>query len=556
MKLTLACVLLSTTFLAPAWADDINAPSHIDSVTVFPHGADVVRVSDVTLLAGEHTLVLDDLPGTIDTQSIRVEGEGGVGLEIASVDSKLVQLSSIDVDAQRRAIGADIEKLMDERSALDQTLLDSDYQKKLLLSLADKQLVPATSTETVKAVDATQLGGLVDLVGARLSTISKTMHDAQLRQRAIDKLIADLQLKSQALAPDDRARVQVLVHIAAATATQGKFRLSYRVQEAGWVPFYDARMLLSAKGEAAKLNIVRRAEVAQSTGESWDDVALTLSTARPLGSTAAPELGEDELQTVMTNQLRGGVATSTPAPIEKETDELKKDKSEMADMPASAPILQRQAEIQMAGFNANYLITGRVSVDNTGTSKKVRISTDDFDAKLQAVAVPRLDATAYLTASFTLKGDAPMLPGVVNLYRDGMFMGQGSLPLLSAGEDGKLGFGADDMIKVKRAEVKRNSGDEGLLTTSHVQELAWDISVTNLHDTMIPMTVIDRTPFSTQADVTVAALPDSTPATSNDFEKRRGVLAWSFDLEPKAEKVIKTGYKVTSPKTVNIGLNE
>jgi len=112
------------------------------------------------------------------------------------------------------------------------------------------------------------------------------------------------------------------------------------------------------------------------------------------------------------------------------------------------------------------------------------------------------------------------------------------------------------MIKVKRAEVKRNSGDEGLLTTSHVQELAWDISVTNLHETMIPITVIDRAPFSTLADVTVAALSDSTPATATGFEKRRGVLAWSFDLEPKAEKLIKTGYRVTSPKTVNIGLSE
>jgi hypothetical protein len=33
-------------------------------------------------------------------------------------------------------------------------------------------------------------------------------------------------------------------------------------------------------------------------------------------------------------------------------------------------------------------------------------------------------------------------------------------------------------------------------------------------------------------------------------------LAWNFDLEPKAEKAIKTGYKVTSPKSANISLNE
>ncbi len=559
MKIALAAVLLSTTFLAPAFAEDIKATSHVDAVTVFPQGADVVRVTEATLSAGEHTLILDDLPGTIDAQSIRVEGIGGEGLEISSVDSKLVQLSSVEYDAQRKVIDGQIEALNDERSGLDQVISDADYQRKLLLSLADKQLMPATSTETIKTVNVTELGGLVDLVGARLGAISKTTHDAQLRQRAIDKLIADLQIKASALAPSDVAHVQVAVHIAAAAQTLGKFKLSYRIQEAGWQPFYDARMTLPTKDEAAKLNIVRRAEVVQYSGESWNDVALTLSTARPLGATAAPELGEDPIQVAIYDDLKSkayadGGAAPAAAPMEAKKDEnmLGQIAKEVADKPA----LQREAILQVAGFNANYIIAGRVSVDNTGTAKKVRIGTDDFAAKLQAITVPRLDPTAYLTAFFTVKGDAPLLPGIVNLYRDGMFMGQSSLPLLSAGEDGKLGFGADDMIKVKRAEVKRNSGDEGILTTSHVQTLAWDISVTNLHEVMIPVTVIDRAPFSTQEDVTVETLPDSTPATVKDFEKRRGVLAWNFDLEPKAEKAIKTGYRVTSPEAVNISMNE
>jgi uncharacterized protein (TIGR02231 family) len=558
MKFTLAAFLLATTCLAPALAEDVRAPSHIDSVIVFPQGADVVRVSEVTLQPGEHTLILDDLPGTIDTQSIRVEGIGGAGLEIASVDSKLIQLSSDAVDVQRKVIDDQTEKLSDERAGLDQVISDAEYQRKLLLSLADKQLMPASSTETIKAVDATQLGGLVDLVGARLSGISKVLHDAQIRQREIDKQVADLELKASALAPDDDAHVQVSVHIAAAVQTEGKFKLSYRVQEAGWVPFYDARMTLPAKGEAAKLNLVRRAEVTQSTGESWSDVALTLSTARPMGATAAPELREDEIQIEDERKKEKILGRLEELPQAAPTEV-----GGMADLniaPAKAradkPIMQRQAEMQMAGFNANYLISGRVTVDNTGTAKKVRIGTDEFAAKLQAITVPRLDTTAYLTASFSVKGDAPLLPGVVNLYRDGMFMGQGSIPLLSSGEDAKLGFGADDLIKVKRAEVKRNSGEEGILTSSNVQELAWDISVTNLHDVLIPVTVIDRAPFSTQENITVVALPDATTATVKDFEKRRGVLAWVFDLEPKAEKAIKTGYKVTSPKAVNISLNE
>jgi uncharacterized protein (TIGR02231 family) len=547
----------------PAFADDIKAPSHIDAVTVYPQGADVVRISSVDLKPGEHTLLLEDLPGSIDPQSIRVEGAGNSGLEITSVDSKLVELSSVDIDAKRKVINDQIEALMDERSGLDQTVVDAQAQQRLLMSLADKQLQPGSTTETVKTVDATALGNLVDLVGARLTTISKSIHDAQLRQKAIDKLVADLNISAESLAPDEAAHMQVAVHVVASAAMTGSVKVSYRIGGAGWQPFYDAKLAIPAKGQKAKLEIIRRAEVMQNTGEAWDNVAMTLSTARPTGSTAAPDMGEDPIQVALAEAL-GRVESDANAPAAAApmiADDKRKDESgstflaQNALKKADVMAIQRQAVIQMAGFNANYVIQGRVSVDNTGAAKKVRIATDQFDAALQAITVPRLDPNAYLTAAFTMKSDAPYLPGVVNLFRDGMFMGQGSLPQLSVGEDAKLGFGADDLIKIKRAEVKRNSGKEGIITSSNVQQLAWDMSVTNLHDVTIPVTVIDRKPFSTDASITVETLPDMTVPSVIDLDKKRGVLAWNFDLEPKAQKDIKTGYKVTTPEAVHISLN-
>ena len=563
MKINFVALLLVSSAFTPAFADDIKTLSHIDAVTVYPQGADVVRVSSVDLKAGEHTLLLEDLPGSIDPQSIRVDGAGNSGLEITSVDSKIVELSSADIDAKRKVINDQIEMLMDERSGLDQTVSDAQAQQRLLMSLADKQLQPGSTTETVKTVDATALGNLVDLVGARLTTISKSIHDAQLRQKAIDKSVADLNVRAGSLAPDEVAHMQVSLHVVASAAMTGSVKVSYRIGGAGWQPFYDAKLAIPAKGEKAKLEIIRRAEVMQNTGEVWDNVAMTLSTARPTGSTAAPDLGEDPIQVAMAEALgrieERADAPAVAAPMVSDDKQKGEDESTFvaqdALKKADGMAIQRQAVIEMAGFNANYVIQGRVSVDNTGTAKKVRIATDQFEAALQAITVPRLDPNAYLTAAFTMKGDAPYLPGVVNLFRDGMFMGQGSLPQLSAGEDAKLGFGADDLIKVKRAEVKRNSSKEGIITSSNVQELAWEMSVTNLHGVTIPVTVIDRKPFSTDVRITVETLPGMTAPSVMDLDKKRGVLAWNFDLEPKAQKDIKTGYKVTAPEAVHISMN-
>jgi uncharacterized protein (TIGR02231 family) len=217
---------------------------------------------------------------------------------------------------------------------------------------------------------------------------------------------------------------------------------------------------------------------------------------------------------------------------------------------------QQQASIVMAGFQANYVIGTRASIDNSGQSKKVRISSDQTEVRLEAVTVPRLDANAYLTANFEIKGEGPQMPGIVNLYRDGVYVGQGYLPILNPSETAKLGFGVDDLIKVTRKEVKRLSGEEGIITSSNVEERAWDITVKNLHDMAMPVTVLDRIPFAAVKEIEIEDIPGMTPPTQRDVEKKRGVLSWAFALEPKAETVLKTGYKITWPEGMQVGYVE
>ena len=557
MRLKLASLILATSCLTPAIAADLRGASHVDAVTVYPSGAEVTRVAEVPLAAGDTTLILEDLPGELDAQSIRVEGVGGDGLEIGSVDSKLIYLSTEGQDATRARLEKQIEDMQDERQALDQTLSDADYQKKLLLSLADKQLSPSTDSKTT-SVDAAQLGGLLDLVGVKLNAISKTIHEAQIRQRDIDKKVVEIQNSLNNVAPSQVSKMQVAVHLTAPAETNGNFKVRYRIGDAGWAPFYDARLSTPDKAQKSKVELVRRAEVMQSSGENWDNVALTLSTARPLGATSAPDLWEQEIQIYepLADKMkkesdglaRNSLQLNAPAPAmdaagSVAAEEPKKD------------AVQKQAIIELAGFQALYGIQGRVSVDNSGTSKKVRIATDNYDATLNALTVPKLDASAYLTAAFTIKGEAPMLPGTVNLYRDGVFMGQGALPLLSPDEEAKLGFGADDLIKVKRSEVKRKTGEEGIISTSNVEERAWDIVVKNLHDAAIPVTVLDQLPFSANENVIITPMAQMTPPTEKDLNKRRGVMAWRFDLAAKAEMTVKFGYKVSWPQNMQVGMN-
>jgi uncharacterized protein (TIGR02231 family) len=560
MRLRFAAFILVSTAFTPALAADIKAVSHIETVTVFPLGAEVTRLAEVGLEAGDHTLIFENLPAELDPRTIRVEGEGGRQIEIASVDSRLITAPSEAQDVQRKRIEKDIETLYDERSALDQAIGDAEYQKSLMQQLASATLTAAPKEGETRILDAEGLGGLLDLVGGKLSTLSKAVHDARLRQRDIDRLVQELQQKLNALAPGASQSMRISVHLAAPAATSGRFKLRYRVGNAGWRPIYDARLASPAKETKAKIELVRRAEVMQSTTESWDNVALILSTARPLGATSAPELqpmaiddfSEGRRENYSSRGRAGEVEQSAKQAGAAIEDSASKDK-ERDDLAAA---IQMQAQVEVAGFQALYSISGRATIDNTGTAKKVRIGTDEIAVELSARAAPRIDPNAYLTAAFTLSGDTPLLPGAVMLYRDGVYVGEGALPMLAPGEEAKLGFGADDLIKVKRIEVNRRLGEEGLLTTTQVDERAFDITIKNLHDATIPVTLLDQLPYSNQEKVNVETLSGMTAPTVVDFERRRGVLAWTFDLEPQAVKVIKHGYRVSWPADMQVGWND
>jgi uncharacterized protein (TIGR02231 family) len=559
MKLTLTLLLLTATSWTVAEAATYPLDAKIDAVTVFPEGADVFRAGGLLLPAGEHQLVLKNLPGDIDPSSIRVEGLAGEDVEIASIDLKPMVANL--PDANRKVLEAQVEILGQERMLLDQAIADYATQRQFLLSMAEKQVTPAP--DTVKPIDGVAIGGLMDVVGQRLQFIAKESHAARLRQVAIDKEVVELQQKLAIAAPNAQSLAEVTINVAATRETQAQFKVGYRVWQAGWQPLYDAKLKIAAKaGEASDLEIVRRAAVTQSTAESWDGVQLTLSTARPNGATTAPEVEEEQLrvrdpnddgalgrlQTGFTeNEASADAAVEEPMPVAPAAAPVEKVKKELK---------QRQAIMELAGFQANYVIAGRVSVDNSGQNKRVRIASENLKAKLETVVSPRLDLAAYLTASFALTKEGPLLPGQVNLYRDGTYVGQGSLPLLNPGQDATLGFGADDLIVVERKEVKRLSAEEGILTSSNTEERSWDIVVKNLHTDKTQVTVVDRMPFSAREDVTVEPLRDQTPPTLKDYKKRRGVMAWTLDIDSKGEKTVRTGYKITMPEKLKIGLAE
>jgi uncharacterized protein (TIGR02231 family) len=376
--------------------------------------------------------------------------------------------------------------------------------------------------------------------------MTDTVVAAQTRQQAIDKQLEDLQRQEQLLSPQPTYRTVATIAVTAEGSGEARFSLRYAVAAAGWTPVYDARLDTGSSDRAPALNLVSRAEVEQRSPESWSGVVLTLSTARVSGATEAPKLQPEPLgPRPPMAQMQLGAARQKAVPM---APAMQSDALAETQAKSNNQAREEEAQVETAGFQALYQISGRQSIDNAGEARGVRISTLDVPAVLEAVVVPRLDPNAYLSARFTLTGDAPTLPGGVMIYRDGVFLGRGRLPLLNPGEEHDLGFGVDDRVKVKRAETIRRAGETGIITTDNIAERAYSTALKNLHDRAIAVRLIDRMPYSIHQDVKVEMLSGMTAPDERNVDKQRGIMAWKRTLKVGAEETINFGYRVTWPK--------
>ncbi len=521
----------------PIAAAEIEATSQIDNVTVYPDGANVTRVIRLDLPAGDTTLLARDFPMTLDPSSLRVEGEGSARLVIGAVDARMPRPTP---PANLPEIDRRIEALRDQRAVLDGAIAAATARRKFAERFAEAS--PAGIGEKGEARPLTEWRAAFAAIAEEIGASDTAIRDAKIKQRDIDRDLARLEAERSANPPQ---KFEVRIDLNAPAAATALLRVSYTVRGARWIPMYDARLDTGSKDRKPALELIRRAEIAQTTGEDWNDVALAVSTVRTARGGSAPELPP---LIVRYPAPPRPVAAAAPAAGAIETEQGRGVVARRADGPVRMVIEQQEAVIETGGFQVLFRIPGRITVAAGQGAKSFRIASANVSPELMVHAVPALAETAFLQASFKHAEDAPLLPGRVSIYRDGVFVGRSPLALAAKEETVRLGFGADEKIKVARTVVRRIEGTAGLIGSSKTDEREFKTTIRNGHDMAIRVTIEDQIPVSEVEDIQVETLPQTTPPTSRDVRDRRGVLEWAFVAQPGETREIKFGWRVRWPK--------
>ncbi|HEX7922739.1 MAG TPA: mucoidy inhibitor MuiA family protein [Bradyrhizobium sp.] len=536
---TTSLVLVGALVAGPLHAANLDAASQVDAVTVYPDGASVTRVITLDLPAGDNTLVAKDFPMGLDPSSLRVEGEAGGRLTIGAIDARPPRPVE---PANLPEIDKRIEALRDQREDLQGIIASAEARRKFAEHFAEAS--PVGIGEKGEARPVSEWRAAFSAVGDEVATADTAIRDAARKQRDIDREIARLEADRAAKPP---SKLEVRIELASAAATRATLRVTYAVRNARWMPIYDARLDTGTKDRKPAIELVRRAEITQATGEDWSNVALAVSTVRVARGGNAPDLNSLIVRYPLPPR---------PLAAGRAFDSVQQP-SALMPAPAAPPMEQhlfkkaeeQEAAAEVSAFQAAFKIPGRVSVAANEGTKSLRISTATIAPDLAIRAVPVIDPTAFLEASFVQADDAPLLPGQVSIYRDGIFVGRSRMATAAKDETVRLGFGADDKVKIERTVVKRNEGSAGLIvTTSKTDERAFKTTVRNGHDFPIKVAMQDQLPVSENDDIVVEMLPSSTPATTTNLRDKRGVLEWAFEAKAGEVRDINFAWRMRWPK--------
>ena len=527
---------------AALFADEIPLTSDVSAVTLYPQGATVTRHVPFTASAGEHQLILTDLPPTTPLQSIRVKVDGAV-MGSVTTRSDFVPPRSNVTNAAIETAKAKVEKAEVELRAgfgrVQSIRLEveaANARVTFLNSLGDSENV------TQLGVDA--LRDLAGMIGEETLAALQAAHEAGFKADAAERNLSDLKetLENarqdlQALVPEVENRAMLAVAINADGETDGQIEITYNITDAGWMPVYDLKL----ERKEAELTIQRGAFISQHTGENWGDVALTLSTVRPSEQTEPGQVWP-WLRRIYDPELRASKSMS------RESAEMDMMAGSLANAaPMEESVSAKQAMASFDGLAVTYDYPGVVSV--ASGADRVRLSLGELktQVELAARAVPLSDPSAFLMASFTNDMNELILPTAeAMVYLDGRFVGRRYLELIAAGDEAEVSFGPIEGLRLSRTVLGRNEGDRGIISKSNELTEKVRIEVQNLTGESWPIELHDHVPYSEQEDLEITWSASTRPSQEN-IDGKRGVLGWSFDLGAGDTKVIELSHGLEWP---------
>jgi uncharacterized protein (TIGR02231 family) len=504
---------------ADSWAQaPIKVPVTLQSVTVYRSSAQLRQTAKRALPAGTSEVHLTGVAASIVAAGLQIEVEGAklVSSSLVRVPPKINASDSLKIAEKK------LYRLQAEREALVQ---EKDF-------LLNNKSMPASEKEVWTA----ELQKGADYFRKRMFELTLKLGELDRATHEQDALVKNFGLHDLAEAPE---RLEIVVRLTAANASEVEFNVSYNVPGSWWTPRHDVR--LNEPGQP--IEVINRAVVHNETGLDWKDVQVSLLTVNPNQGALRPALQPWTLRysgEAMNEGLLDNVATRAPAAAPGSGSTKSRAQA--------SPVSDDEDSDTPDDFADRFGVASKVSIPS-GTSQVVQLGSAEAPATIEYLTVPKLDPGVFLLAKVTGWEKLKLMADSANVYLRGAYLGTTFLNTRAFGDTLELALGRDPLVRVNRTK-RQDFNKKGGLGRRTVK-LDYEIVVTNLHKTAINMRVLDQIPVPQEEDITVTY----DAAKGAVLDKDSGRLTWEFSLAPNDSRKLPFSFEIEYPKNKNVNLN-
>jgi len=570
---TIAVVLISL-LVSFAFADVPRTTGAISKVTVYRGQALVTRTINVDLPPGASELIVEKLPAQVIPESIYAQSPDTV--KVLSVRYRERPVME-DTRQEVKQLDSQIEQVKHKLKYAETELMHYNQQWQMFEKLKDFTIAATHSDLNRGLLTFEPIQNLTRLIEQKGLEYHKHRLELEDQIAELKQQQEFLERKRNELTTSrSRKEREAVLFISTEGSRNASIELSYLVDGANWMQQYNLR----ANPKKSSVLIEYNAVVNQTSGEDWNSVNLSLSTAEPTMVASAPTLTpmlaalssyvptqqaeqrsltwEDEIRQYRQSRkdyIKKGIAANKELNVlalRNQTLVFNISGKEFANLQ------QKMAEIsRIEGISVTYDLPGKLTLPSRSDQQLISIAAITAEADFTLVANPLLTDYVYLQVDILNNSDTILLPGQSSMFRDGEFVGKSQLPQVTIGEKFTAGFGIDSQVQVVHELEDKQTRIQG---GNRIDTYHYRIDISNYKNTDVELRLLDRMPYSDDASVKIE-LVKTEPQLSQDAEylrtaRKKGILRWDLNLAPNTfdEKASIVKYSFTMEYDRNMRL--
>jgi uncharacterized protein (TIGR02231 family) len=551
-KVVILLLAVLPSFLSLAANDKEIIKSSISEVTVYTNGAQIYRKANFNVKPGITELIIEGVSPNIDPKSLQVKAFGNVVLIDSKYQIYYPEPEKVKLEGLPLKIRKDINILQD---SINNQLFDiKEIQDEIDVLNTSKTILSNNGAirGQGKVNDSIQLlKQAMEYYQLKMNEINKKLQVLNKRLKAKNAVLTDMNNRMSDLQNYQSSNApkvptgpihRIIVTLQSKEIVAGRLAVSYLTSGASWIPSYDIRSEITS----GKVNLAYKATIQQNTGESWNDVQLTLSTNDPYQNKIKPDLHPWYVDYYNFGAINGrmnsyGLTAAPSAQYEKKaTTDSKAFEMEGETAANFTTVINRV-------LSAEYKIDLPYTIESDDESHLVLVRNLDLTANYRYYTVPKIDPGVFLVAEVLKLEDLQLVPAAANIFFDGTYIGETYIDPTAMNDTLKLSLGKDPNIIAKRILLKKDY-KEKVVGNDIERTYAYEISIKNLKANTIELVIEDQIPVTTNGEIVIEAINTDKA----NYDKTTGKLTWTVNLKTKVTDKFNYSFKIKYPKDQNV----